>query len=49
MQKQDEQVSDIELAEALAAAQRANLVARAALIIACVSIAIAILGMFLPI
>ncbi len=36
-------------AEACSAAQRAHMLARAALIIACMSIAIAILGMFLPI
>ncbi len=35
--------------EACSAAQRAHLLARAALIIACMSIAVAILGMFLPI
>jgi len=36
-------------AEACASAQRAHMLARAALIIACMSIAVAILGMFLPI
>jgi hypothetical protein len=35
--------------EACSAAQRAHLLARAALIIACMSIAVALLGMFLPI
>jgi hypothetical protein len=35
--------------EACAAAQRAHMLARAALIIACMSIAVALLGMFLPI
>lgn len=35
--------------EAAEAAQRAGLMARAALIIACVAIALAILGLFLPI
>lgn len=32
----------------IAAAQRANLMARAALIIACMALALSILGMFLP-
>lgn len=35
--------------EAAESAQRASLMARAALIIACMSIAVAILGVFLPI
>lgn len=35
--------------EACASAQRAHMLARAALIIACMAIAVAILGMFLPI
>lgn len=35
--------------EACSAAARAHMLARAALIIACMSIAVAILGMFLPI
>ena len=36
-------------AEACSSAQRAHMLARAALIIACMAIAVAILGMFLPI
>lgn len=36
-------------AEACSSAQRAQMLARAALIIACMAIAVAILGMFLPI
>jgi hypothetical protein len=35
--------------EACSSAQRAHMLARAALIIACMAIAVAILGMFLPI
>ena len=35
--------------EACSAAQRAHMLARAALIIACMSIAVAVLGIFLPI
>lgn len=42
-------MNDERIAEALKAGQRAAVLARIALIVACMSIAVAILGMFMPI